>query len=250
MSGCLTYGLYYDCNEGATSCADVEACSGVAREPTDTCAGASGWRCEGDVAIRCDGEPYSVDCARLGGTCDLFESTEVTEYRFPCKAPAPSTCSPDDPTSYTCADKYSVSCIDGKSYGTDCTAWGATCIEPTPGYATCSTTKANCDAPETASCVANAVQYCDSDGRLGVYDCGPAGATCAPGAYCLSPGCTTADADACEESCIDETHAQACVGGAPYVIDCTDYGFKACITYTDSTSMTPYVECTMQEAGI
>jgi hypothetical protein len=249
MSSCLTYGIYYGCNEGATSCADVEACSGVAREPDAVCAGATGWTCDGDIATRCDGyEPYSVDCGHLGGTCDIFESTEVEEYRFPCKLPTPSTCSPDDPTSYACSGDFSVSCVDGKPYGTDCTAWGTTCIEPTPGEATCSTTSADCTEYSTASCVDNAIEYCDSDGRLGVYDCSPAGATCASGGYCLSPGCTADEADACTEACVDATHAQACVGGAPYVIDCTSYGFTGCIEYTDSTSMTPYVECTMQAA--
>ena len=34
-----------------------------------------------------------------------------------------------------------------------------------------------------------------------------------------------ADVDACEEGCVDDTHAQACVGGAPYVIDVPGLGW-------------------------
>jgi hypothetical protein len=250
ISSCLTYGLYFACNEGATSCADVEACSGIAREPDSACtSGETGWKCDGDIAVRCDAPFYSVDCGHLGGTCDLFESTLVEDYRFPCKLEAPSSCSPDDPTSYSCSGSNSVSCVDGKPYGMDCTAWGGDCIESTPGDAGCSTTTADCDDLGTSTCVGNSLHYCDTDGRLGIYDCSPSGATCqVDGGYCLSPGCT-ADYP-CTESCVDGTHLEACVGGAPYQIDCTAYGFKSCITYTNHpVTMSDYVECSMEEPG-
>jgi hypothetical protein len=251
VSSCLTYGLYFDCNEGATSCAEVEACSGVAREPDSACeSGETGWKCEGDVAVRCDAPFYSIDCARLGGKCDLFESTAVEEFRFPCRLSSPSSCSPEDPTSYTCSGSSTSSCVDGKPYGMDCTVWGGDCVESVPGEAGCTTTTADCDDPGGSTCVDNVLHYCDSDGRLGLYDCGPSGSTCLAdpidGGYCLAPGCTTDYT--CTESCVDGTHLEACVGGAPYRIDCTAYGFKSCITYTDHpVTMGDYVECSMQE---
>jgi hypothetical protein len=251
LSSCLTYGLYLDCNEGATSCAEVEACSGVAREPDSACeSGEMGWKCEGDVAVRCEAPFYSIDCARLGGKCDLFESTAVEEFRFPCKLASPSSCSPEDPSSYTCSGSSTSSCVDGKPYGMDCTAWGGDCVESVPGEAGCSTTTADCDDPGGSTCVDNVLHYCDSDGRLGIYDCGPSGSTCLAdpidGGYCLAPGCTTDYT--CTESCVDGTHLEACVGGAPYQIDCTAYGFKSCITYKDHpVTMGDYVECSMQE---
>jgi hypothetical protein len=36
---------------------------------------------------------------------------------------------------------------------------------------------------------------------------------------------------------------KVCVGGAPYHIDCNDYGFAQCVLYGDPTDDGTYVGC-------
>jgi hypothetical protein len=78
------------------------------------------------------------------------------------------------------------------------------------------------------------------------FDCAVSGLSCAVGvtdSYCLAPGCTTAQSDACKESCDTTTGtATFCVGGAPYKVNCKAYGFNTCAKYT-STSLGAFVSC-------
>lgn len=251
MSDCVTYGMVYDCEATAKSCADVAACTGVAREPDSLCGPDEvGWRCEGDVAIRCGAVPvYSVDCGRIASSCDLFES-EQKEELWPCKLESPASCDENDPTSQTCVGNTYYSCIDGKAYGMDCSVLGLSCVTPLPGQAFCTDRQVACDASKAGvvSCAEDLtrIEVCDPTLRSTIYDCGPAGATChvegTSDGYCLSPGCT-ADS-VCDEQCIDATHMQICVGSAPYTVDCTDYGFVGCVAYANHpVTGKPYVEC-------
>jgi hypothetical protein len=249
ISECVTYGRLVSCEENAVSCEDVNNCQGVKREPAESCsAGETGWKCSGELAIRCDGSaPYSIDCARFGATCDLFApGVDVTAGRMPCKLPSPASCTPDDPDSTTCSGNSIMSCIEGLPYGFSCGTWGLACVEDTPGQAYC-TAAPPCDGPlGVVSCVGNSIQVCDTTGRFATYDCTPAGATCSAvgtsSGYCLAPGCDPEAA--CTEQCLDATQMQICVGGAPFVVDCTSYGFTECHSYIDHpTTGNDYVRC-------
>jgi len=192
---------------------------------------------------------YSVDCTRVASSCDLFDSAQ-DDVKWPCKLTTPISCTKDDPNSQTCSGNAYYSCIDGKAYGMDCSVLGYTCITPAPGQSFCTDRLVACDAAQTGvtSCSDDGarVEVCDEAQRSKTYDCGPAGATChvegTSDVYCLSPGCT-ADST-CDEKCLDDGHMQICVGGAPYSVDCTDYGFVGCVEYSNNpTTGKPYVEC-------
>jgi len=248
LSDCVTYGYVSNCESAAKSCADAEACTGFRREPDSLCrTGEVGWRCDGDVAVRCGASiVYSVDCARIADSCDPFESTQ-DETRWPCKLKSPASCDKDDPTKQTCSGSEYYSCIDGKAYGMDCAVYNYSCLEAAPGQGACSDRPVVCeDDIGVVSCSGDAIQVCDSTHHFGIYDCAPAGATCAlegtSEGYCLSPGCT--GETVCDEKCLDDGSAQICVGSAAYNVDCTAYGFLGCVEYANHpTTGKNYVLC-------
>ena len=250
LSDCINYGLFTSCSEGAQSCDDVITCTGIAREDHDTVCGAGelGWKCDGDIAIRCnESSSFSIDCARYGASCDPFDSGEDLNIR-PCALRTPSPC--DTPSDQSlCAGNVRYQCVDGKAYGADCGVFANVCSEAIPGAAVCTEFRAECDGPfGVVSCSGDAIEVCDTSMGYARYDCAPAGATCATqgtsNGYCLAPGCTIAEFEACKESCLPDGRMQVCVGGAPYVIDCQDYGFNRCTTYVNHPKTGgDYVEC-------
>lgn len=250
LSDCINFGWFTSCNEGAQSCAEVEACTGVARETRDeVCeAGELGWKCDGNVAIRCnESSSFSIDCARFGATCDLFDSGEDLNIR-PCALRTPASCDTAEGESL-CAANVRYQCVDGKAYGADCGVFGNVCTEAVAGAAICGEYRTDCAGPfGVVSCSGDAIEVCDTSMQFARYDCAPAGATCqvqgTSNGYCLSPGCTVDDFEACVESCLPDGRLQVCVGGAPYAINCRDYGFDRCITYVNHPKTGgDYVEC-------
>jgi hypothetical protein len=95
-------------------------------------------------------------------------------------------------------------------------------------------------------CSGTKATACGDNYETMAFDCSVSGLSCAVGvtdSYCLAPGCTTAQSDACKESCDTTTGtATFCVGGAPYKVDCKTYGFNTCAKYT-STSLGDFVAC-------
>jgi hypothetical protein len=249
MSDCITFGPFYACAIIPASCADARTCkargyaSPSACEPLE-----SGWKCAGDVAIRCgSGTPYSIDCNALGATCSLIGSGLVEEGFWPCALTTPIDCGTASPTDWKCAGDTRYRCVGGKAYGHDCFTWGQSCVEAEAGKAYCSTGNSTCTTPQF-SCEAGALHLCDIDKRFGIYDCALSNTTCATDGstvgYCLAPGCSKEQYNSCTESCLADGTARVCVGGSPYVIDCTEYGFSRCAEYEDHpVTQGTYVIC-------
>ncbi len=241
ISSCLTYGLQHasafeECTYGATSCRDIEAC--IARAYVDVTEAepycdptVSDWACEGDVAIFCGSSDYSfvVDCPYFGGSCSPYAVGATGSGTPPC---AVSWVPCDDaPGEYHCDGTYLYECIDGVRYGSDCSLRAASCDESTPGEAYCvDLATPLCEDPGTTKCSGGTLTSCSLDGYELAVDCGEVGLSCSNDDYCLAPGCTTKDADKCVESC-EGTSLSVCVGGAPLLLDCTEYGFDGCATW-------------------
>jgi hypothetical protein len=250
LSDCIAFGPQYQCNLTAQSCSDVTNCTGHKKEDASIClAGETTWKCSANVAVNCGASPpYSLNCGRTGGTCDVSHTTTDASV-WPCRLSTPATCT-DAAGAFICSSGNSYQCVGGKPYGQGCTSKG-TCVQydPTSGYCTDRTT--TCPAGSqvgNVSCLNNSIQICDTGNRFASYDCAPSGGTCGVTgtslAYCLEPGCTSADNDACAEDCTSSTVASVCVGGAPLAIDCTAYGFKECVKYINHpVTGKDYVEC-------
>src|SRR4029077_4551769 len=104
-----------------------------------------------------------------------------------------------------------------------------TCV-PVTGGAQCQYDGVGaCSDAGSASCSGNTLQKCEPSGQEFDYDCTRAGGSCATDTTgtgtCVSPGCAVTST--CAESCSPATGAlTACVGGAPFTVDCTHYGFS------------------------
>jgi hypothetical protein len=131
-----------------------------------------------------------------------------------------------------CQGDVLYTCSGGVGYGTDCNASAASCAEYVDSdempafdcfYATTSCTT------ESAACSGDTAVSCDTGTRY-QFDCSAVNIGCDDSTsvlYCLAPGCSTANADACPESC-NGTLLTFCIGGAPVTVDCRDYGFDTC----------------------
>lgn len=231
MSDCVSYAYqlanpYEACTYGVESCEDVEECLGRRRVAPASCTEA-GWTCDGDEAIYCDADaPYAIDCATIGTVCDRPES-------FPDTGLPPCVVSHDpcttEPGAWHCEGNMLYTCVDGVRYGQDCSGIGGTCVEPTPGQATCIDSSTRCTNLGALTCNGNVLTFCSTSGIRSVLDCGTAGLRCEDDGYvdCVAPGCTTDDVANCTEGC-EGTVLRYCVGGSPQRIDCTDYGFVGC----------------------
>lgn len=250
ISFCITYDTPSSCVKGASTCGEIADCYKRTWEPDSACpANEPGWRCDGDTAVYCGGDrPWSVDCAGLGGTCLLYSSADTDSY-WPCHLSLSELAACTGTAGDTsCSGSKRYTCIGGVSYGVDCAAVGLSCnAGETPGSAYCGSSSSTCASPKTSVCKNNAVQLCGSSGYSFTYSCTAGGGTCTTdGAidwYCPAPGCSPADESSCTESCVDATTMSVCVGGAPYSINCTDYGFAECVTYTDPDGGNDYVAC-------
>jgi len=253
------------CNLRSKTCADYEACMHVGIAGDDLCpASKSGTNyCAGTKAVSCpsDGSfPSWVDCVGQGATGCGIQSDGTADCTLPAQ-----DCSNSTSTDYVCSTeaepKYKYYCADGEAYGIACGdfsycgyaasntgdggAGGATTVET----ATCYLTAASCAVAGT-QCSDNVAKVCTDGGEYD-YDCGSVGLTCAVGGktdassnYCLAPGCKPADVDGCTESC-NGSSLTFCYGGAPVSVNCVDYGFSSCGTFT-STEGLFYAACTNQ----
>jgi hypothetical protein len=271
ISTCVTYNTQAalpgeTCNLTSTSCADYEACEHVGVAHEDLCSAISGGtRCNGDLAINCEnypGDDRFFDCAALGGTCGTFKYQD-TLYAD-CKLDiSPDSCAgmPSTDAKAFChsgggkTDDLRYYCWDGQAFGASCSSL-ASCID-TPsdgssdpsavGNASCFFDTESCNGPDSVSCSGDMATVC-SGGSQFKYNCGSVGLSCSisgKNEYCLAPGCNAADVDvACQESCSDDgSRLTFCYGGAPYTVDCGDYGFKQCSAGTDPDSGRTFAAC-------
>ena len=247
LSFCITYDAADACVDNASTCGEVASCYKRTWESPSTCGTSEvGWRCDGNTAVNCNTERnWSVDCASLGGKCVLYAGSD-TGTTWPCQIPNTTTCNAAA-GDWKCNGSVQYTCLGGKYYGMDCGAVGLTCNEDTPGSAYCATSSIACSSPSTSSCQSNGVKLCGEAGYAFSYSCTRGGGTCltdgTTGWYCPAPGCTPADENTCMESCGSGSLMNVCVGGAPYQIDCADYGFTTCVTYTDPSGGSDYVGC-------
>ena len=273
ISTCVTYNTQAalpgeSCNLSSLSCTDYEACEHVGIAHDDLCGGtpSTGTRCQGELAINCGnypGDDRFFDCSALGGTCGTLSYEGV--LFADCKLDiAPDSCAgkPSSDTLNYChsgtgnAADLRYFCWEGQAFGSSCTPL-ASCID-TPesssqggasavGNAGCFFETGSCPGPDSVSCKGEVATIC-SDGAQFTYNCGSVGLSCgitAGSEYCLAPGCTAADVDRkCQESCSEDgAQLTFCYGGAPFTVDCADYGFTQCSTGTDPDSGATFAAC-------
>jgi hypothetical protein len=221
------------CTATAESCEDILDCTGagfVDDNAPVTCSDAVA-RCEGNLAVNCGGlndiPPFFIDCDRMGGECGI-RPDDIADclVNDACTQPDPG---PGESYASGCVENTDLYyyCAGGKGYGYDCTNFAANCEETETGGG-CFYSVTSCGA-DSVSCSGDTAVQC-VDGERYQYDCGSVGLSCAvdpPYRYCLAPGCTTTDADTCEESC-SGSELTFCYGGAPVTVDCQDYGFESC----------------------
>jgi hypothetical protein len=153
------------------------------------------------------------------------------------------------------SDDLRYYCWDGRAFGTSCTSL-ASCID-TPsdstsdpsevGNANCFFDTESCQGPDRVSCNNEVATVCSSGAEF-KYDCGSVGLSCGitgRSEYCLAPGCSAADVNlGCQESCSkDGSSLTFCYGGAPYNVDCKDFGFNQCASDTDPDSGRTFAAC-------
>lgn len=249
------------CLASITSCDDYYACEGTRIATLSECAGSSTsgmdiGSCNGSVATSCltTGDGTVSNCAALGGTCTVFHESDYASFMDTgAGCEILSSCSdPTDGSVHCSAGNAVYSCV-----ATDTTtnlgivdescAPGSSC-STSSGVVGCFATTTACTAPGT-SCSGGNLTTCEalsSGNEQYTSACSVAGLACTPStgvtaASCELPGCATSG---CTESCLDATHLQACIGGAPYVVDCAGLGFAACTSGTFSN--TDYHYCTYQ----
>ena len=225
------------CTAGARTCADFQRCVGFGFAGTDLCAGHTGGRCVGSRAINCESTGASAfeDCAAAGGTCVV--SGSGANAIADCRVVA--TCSETDGNTH-CSGNVSYSCEAGVGFGSSCGA-GSYC---NTADGTCLLSGPECEA--TSDICNGQVDESCSDKNLYRYDCGSVGLGCQTSGgntWCLAPGCTFADLGSCTESC-SGSRLTFCYGGAPYTVDCRNFGFASCTAGLSSGGVSNYAKCT------
>lgn len=223
------------CTTRAASCSDIELCDGYGLTGAALCPpGQTGWSCEGNIAVDCT-DGYFMSCDKFGGQCTMSGS------KAGCRVV--SSCSDANNTTH-CQGDTLYKCVNGQGFGAVCTNFGAKCEilggQPNCYYAapSCGGTVTPCDGQVAQACV---------NGQLLRSDCASVGLTCdaeKTGTYCVAPGCKLSDVTACQESC-NGSVMHLCYGGAPYTVDCTDYGFSTCQELDDTSKggIGKYVTC-------
>ena len=233
---------YHACMKDATTCSDIAACRAYWQMSADACVGAaSGWRCEGDIAIQCGvGRSWAVDCGQLGAKCTLYKGADQSSF-WPC-ALSTTSCSGAD--SWHCDGSRRTICSGTTAWGHDCAAMHAKCIDA-KGGAFCSTAASTCSTPGT-TCQGHDVQQCHSAGVSATYRCAVAGGSCDNG-DCVQTGCSFGG-QICEEGCADPTQMRVCLSsvddifGSPLLIDCTKHGFSSC-ALVQRKENSPFAAC-------
>lgn len=230
-----------NCTITATSCDDIDSCRGNGMADSGQCDGQTGVRCQDNIGINCDGNPpYFIDCSVRGGTCEVLTDEAGDSYPS-CRVV--DTCDATDDLSH-CEGNLLYGCTEGKGYGVDCSSFGTVCME-VDGEGSCYYPAPDC-TEDVQGCSGNVARYCSSVGDLLAFDCGSVGLACTAtesgDLYCVAPGCTPDDVNNCEEGCSGST-LNICYGGVSYPVDCTEYGFSRCATYTSDT-LGNYAACT------
>lgn len=247
------------CLANITSCDDYYACQGARIATIAECQTASNddmdiGVCNGTVATLCfsSGDGIVQNCAALGGSCTTYHESDYADFGDTgAGCEVLSSCSnPTDGSTQCNSNTQVFTCVN-----TDATSIGLA-TETCPQGAACSTNSVTtaCFGTGTActtvgtSCAGTDLTSCEtlsSGNQQFTTDCAVAGLQCAPAsgvnpAACTAPGCATSG---CVESC-DGTKITTCIGGAPYVVDCTTLGFPVCDTA--SANNTDYDYCAYQ----
>jgi len=250
------------CNLKSKTCADYTACehNGIAGD--DLCPEAK-WGtdfCVGNKSISCtaDGKFSSfVDCVGEGASgCGMYTDPTTQKQTADCTLTGQSCTGVT--TDFVCSNEatpvYQYHCIDDTAYGIKCGDFSY-CGTDSMDKAHCYLSAQSCAVKGTTCSASNVAKVCSGGGEYD-YDCGSVGLTCTSTGgttpdndigYCLAPGCKPADVTNCSESC-DGTKLTFCYGGANVTVDCVDYGFSNCETFTNS-SVTPsfdYAACVNQ----
>jgi hypothetical protein len=251
---CITYdGLhsndaYAACLAGIQTCDDFYTCQHVREATIADCpnTGPSA-TCKGLLAINCgdQGSGAVKDCSSLGGTrCSTYIDDTDTQV---AECVVDPLCTDTDGLEH-CTSNSLYTCVDGVGYGASC---GSDLTCATVADSTdCYFNQPSCGVADSYACNGEALTFCSTGLQSFVDHCGVSGSKCdltdAGIGYCVSPGCTTQSVENCSESCAaDGTTLDTCVGGAPYAIDCTKYGFTACGQSKDDDTATPttYTYC-------
>ncbi|MES1178246.1 MAG: hypothetical protein ABUL62_28245 [Myxococcales bacterium] len=258
ISTCVTYDTQQalpgeTCTRSATTCAEYEECEHVGIAGDDLCGGSKVTRCQGNIAVNCDNYAINqfTDCDALGGTCATYD------YNGTIYADCKQDVSPDtncvgetDDSKHFChsspgKDDLRYYCWEGEAYGQSCSSLAYCDGDQTIGDSSCYYNLPTCSG-SSVTCKSNVANVC-SDGSLLKYDCGSVGLTCGVTLgkdYCFAPGCKAADVDDnCTESCsTDGNKLNFCYGGAPFTVDCADYGFTHCESGEDDDGI-PFAAC-------
>jgi hypothetical protein len=253
ISDCITHDYLesspsFGCLKSVTTCAEFTSCWGTSIAALADCpnAGASATCDANNRAINCGDQAFGSvkDCRKLGGTCSTFMDPAAGPTAGCLVNPS---CQDTDSLEH-CLGNNDYICYGGKGFGESCGAINATCTTVNNSSG-CYFQNDSCQATGTYSCTItngnSTLAWC-SDGKQAFdFRCARAGLSCATddagAGNCVAPGCTLDSANSCTESCdADGKTIHVCIGGAPYAIDCTQYGFSGCAK-ADDTSQTPPV---------
>jgi hypothetical protein len=251
LAFCLTYdGLHraaaYSCLAGIHSCADFYTCQHVRSATIADCPNATtSAACNGELAVNCSDQGSGTvrDCSILGNSCGTYTDPSSGDLVADCIVDA--TCTDTDGLDH-CSGNSDYTCINGTGYGTNCgSETTCTTVDDVTG---CYFNEPSCAVSDSYACNGAQLTFC-SDGLQQIVDhCGLSASSCelddAGVGYCVSPGCTIQSVATCVESCAKNgTTLNTCIGGAPYAIDCTTYGFTACDQAMDTDTGTTYTFC-------
>jgi hypothetical protein len=245
LSSCITNNYLqslaaFSCLTGIHSCSDYFQCEHERYATIADCPNsAASQTCSGNLSVSCTGQGLGsvIDCAGLGAQCQLVEGE-------PNCVVIPSCVEAEGGAVEQCSASNQVyECVDGVGIGQVCGA-GSTCGNGAAGVG-CYFDEPPCQTPNSAQCVGAKQEDCTVANQLLTFDCSVTGSSCGvipaegdSGAetYCVAPGCTLSSIDSCTESCgADGITLNACIGGAPYPIDCTKYGtFTSCAQSPDA----------------
>jgi hypothetical protein len=248
------------CLTTISNCADYQNCTGKTLPTAAQCPDAA-------VPAFCSGTGANASAINCGA--DINQSAAVQNCSAlganGCKVHADSTCgviadctvslssasecsatsASNNDGNYHCDTSTNIqyTCIDGIAFGESCTSLHATCIEDPVNGTGCYYNGTSCSTPGYTCNAAGVLKWCTSNDDLFNFNCATAGLTCAPdedggNGYCLAPGCTIDDSNNCTDTCAPDGKTMSlCVGGAPLLVDCTKYGFKACFNDTGNNDV-------------
>ncbi len=238
ISTCITQNYLAEvatesCLQNITNCSEFYACRGVRYSTLSDCPVGATAACDstGTIAVDCTNN-IVTNCTTKGGTCGTYIDQDSGVPAVGCRVV--SSCADKDGLQH-CAGNVVYTCENGVGYGTDCTKENSNCDPTSPSCWPDGTPCANSGSTPLYACVAGNLQVCDANGKQFTAPCQNAGLSCAVSGggtigNCVDPNCGSG----CTTTCgADGKTLTACVGGAPYPIDCTQYGFKNCATNTN-----------------